>query len=184
MNWEGLNPPYSTIVADPPWPHHRGYSAMNEREGHGPLAPKAFSEMSPSDLMDLPVASLAGPNCALWLWSTSSSLPVAFQVLQAWGFAYSQALVWSKKPMGCIPGGLFSQTVEFILLGRVGRAWWSKSVANRSAFEWDRRRGHSTKPEGFRDLVEMASPGPYVELFARQPRLGWDSWGLGYEGVA
>ena len=25
------------------------------------------------------------------------------------------------------------------------------------------------------------SPGPYVELFARQPRLGWDAWGHGYE---
>ena len=37
------------------------------------------------------------------------------------------------------------------------------------------------KPAGFMDLVERVSPGPYVELFARQPRLGWDSWGHGYE---
>gem|GEM_PF-4022641 len=32
------------------------------------------------------------------------------------------------------------------------------------------------------DYIERVSPGPYVELFARQPRLGWDAWGLGYEG--
>lgn len=44
------------------------------------------------------------------------------------------------------------------------------------------RGGHSEKPALFADLVERMSPGPYVELFARAPRLGWDSWGLGYEG--
>jgi hypothetical protein len=27
------------------------------------------------------------------------------------------------------------------------------------------------------DLVEQVSPGPYLELFARRQRLGWDTWG-------
>ena len=40
---------------------------------------------------------------------------------------------------------------------------------------------HTTKPAGLADLVESHYPGPYVELFARQPRLGWDHWGHGYE---
>lgn len=40
---------------------------------------------------------------------------------------------------------------------------------------------HSLKPAAFLDAVERVSPGPYVELFARAPRLGWDSWGKGYE---
>jgi len=26
-------------------------------------------------------------------------------------------------------------------------------------------------------VVEQVSPGPYVELFARRHRLGWDVWG-------
>jgi N6-adenosine-specific RNA methylase IME4 len=46
------------------------------------------------------------------------------------------------------------------------------------------RREHSEKPALFADLIERMSPGPYVELFARAPRLGWDSWGKGYEVVA
>lgn len=50
-------------------------------------------------------------------------------------------------------------------------------------FGWP-RTAHSEKPPAFLDLVERVSPGPYVELFARAPRLGWDSWGFGYEGVA
>lgn len=36
---------------------------------------------------------------------------------------------------------------------------------------------HSAKPEGAMDLIEQASPGPYVELFSRRHRLGWDVWG-------
>lgn len=45
-----------------------------------------------------------------------------------------------------------------------------------SWFEWPRGR-HSEKPEAFIDLVEQVSPGPYLELFARRNRLGWDTWG-------
>jgi hypothetical protein len=49
-----------------------------------------------------------------------------------------------------------------------------------SWFLWP-RGAHSVKPAAFGDLVERVSPGPYVELFARSPRLGWDSWGFGWE---
>ena len=36
---------------------------------------------------------------------------------------------------------------------------------------------HSRKPDAFMDLVEQVSPGPYLELFARRQRLGWDTYG-------
>jgi N6-adenosine-specific RNA methylase IME4 len=39
------------------------------------------------------------------------------------------------------------------------------------------RREHSAKPDLFIDLIERMSPGPYVELFARRARFGWDTWG-------
>jgi len=40
-----------------------------------------------------------------------------------------------------------------------------------------RKREHSRKPDELYDLVEACSPGPYLELFARFPRSGWDQWG-------
>ena len=43
-------------------------------------------------------------------------------------------------------------------------------------FIWPRGK-HSAKPEAFMDMVEQVSPGPYLELFARRNRLGWDTWG-------
>lgn len=52
------------------------------------------------------------------------------------------------------------------------------------------RGEHSAKPELFLDLIEQMSPGPYLELFARRARFGWEYAGnesLGtveIEGVA
>jgi N6-adenosine-specific RNA methylase IME4 len=43
-------------------------------------------------------------------------------------------------------------------------------------FTWPRSE-HSAKPEAFLDLVEQVSPGPYLEMFARRARFGWDYWG-------
>jgi N6-adenosine-specific RNA methylase IME4 len=45
-----------------------------------------------------------------------------------------------------------------------------------SWFNW-KRSEHSAKPEAFIDTVEQVSPPPYVELFSRRHRLGWDVWG-------
>jgi hypothetical protein len=51
----------------------------------------------------------------------------------------------------------------------------------RRKLEWSGRvtasRKHSAKPDGFFDLVTTCSPGPYLELFARSQRQGWDTWG-------
>jgi N6-adenosine-specific RNA methylase IME4 len=46
------------------------------------------------------------------------------------------------------------------------------------------RSEHSAKPDLFADLIERMSPGPYVELFARRDRLGWDTWGNESLGTA
>jgi len=51
-----------------------------------------------------------------------------------------------------------------------------RKLTNGRWFTWP-RGSHSAKPEAFLDLVEQVSPGPYLELFARRQRLGWDTWG-------
>ena len=51
------------------------------------------------------------------------------------------------------------------------RNWW----------EWKRDK-HSKKPEAFQDIVETVSPGPYLEMFARRQRAGWDTWGNEIDG--
>lgn len=176
--WEGLSPPYRTIVADPPWTYEQG----GPTTGFAPLRPPPYSMMTLQEITDLPVRSLAAPDAHLWLWTTNRYLRASFDVAEAWGFRHSQTLTWCKPPRGIGPGGAFSNTAEWLLfcrrgslapLERIDTTWWALP-----------RQAHSVKPQAFMDLVERVSPGPHVELFARAPRLGWDSWGLGYEGAA
>ncbi|EKC62345.1 adenine-specific DNA methyltransferase, partial [human gut metagenome] len=54
--------------------------------------------MSIEELCALPVADLAAPDSALFLWATFPQLPEALRLIEAWGFTYkSVAFVWLKK---------------------------------------------------------------------------------------
>jgi N6-adenosine-specific RNA methylase IME4 len=39
------------------------------------------------------------------------------------------------------------------------------------------RREHSRKPDEIYNAIEQLVDGPYLELFARQNRPGWEAWG-------
>lgn len=179
---------YRTIVVDPPWPYSgadlrptaggqnaraaiRAGVAFDRHQG-GPFLP--YATMSLADIATLPVPEIAAPSAHLYLWTTNKFLRPAFDVLDAWGFRYSQTLAWCKVPMGLGPGPTYANTMEFVLVGKRGnlkplRRW------DTSWFDWPRMgKAHSRKPDAFLDLVEQISPGPYAELFARRARLGWD----------
>ena len=189
--WEGLNPPYATIVADPPWRYEQG-GPYSGQWASGPRVPP-YQSMTDSEIRHLGrwgdggdmaagVDSIAADDAHLYLWTTNRHLRFAYTVAETWGFKPSQVLTWCKPPKGMGPGGAFVNTTEFVLFARRG----SLAPLQRHDSTWFTapRGPHSVKPSSFLDLVERVSPGPYVELFARQPRLGWDHWGHGYESGA
>jgi N6-adenosine-specific RNA methylase IME4 len=45
-----------------------------------------------------------------------------------------------------------------------------------------RKREHSRKPDEQYKLIEACSPGPFLELFARGIRRGWECWGAEANG--
>ena len=172
---------FRTIVADPPWPYKRkwnnGANAAKNFSGRAGALPMPYEEMEVSEIAALPVASLVHSDGAhLYLWTTNKFLHDAFHVAEAWGFHYSQLLVWAKTPGGKGLGGAFAQTAEYILFCR-DRLPITNERLNSVWFNWKRTSVHSRKPPESLDLVEQVSPGPYVELFARDARLGWERWG-------
>jgi N6-adenosine-specific RNA methylase IME4 len=163
---------YRTIVADPPWPYV-GTSGINRGARAGQRAPMlAYNTMTLAEISSLSPDAQADAH--LFLWTTSRFVTDAYVVARAWGFRPSQLLVWAKEPVGSGPGGVFASTAEFILYARrgappaerVSRSWWV----------WPRGR-HSAKPDAFLDMIERHFPGPYLELFARRARFGWDYYG-------
>ena len=132
--------------------------------------------MTVEEIADLPVAGLASSDAHLYLWTTNRFLASAHEIARAWDFHLSTVLVWCKKPRGLVGGATFTVATEFILFCRRGSQQASRRW-DTNWFEWPRSNRHSTKPEAFLDLVESTSPGPYLELFARRNRLGWETWG-------
>ena len=184
MTFEELSPPYSTIVADPPW-HYDARPVGGGAPGTmGKAKAFPYSTMSIEEIRSLPVGTLAADDCILWLWTTNRWLRESFSVVDSWGFVYKQTLVWGKNnPMPV--GSVAPSAAEFLLVAKRGAPkieWvWPSSVIVTSR---PSSRLHSVKPDCFRDYIEDSSPAPYVELFARAPRLGWDSWGKGYEAAS
>jgi N6-adenosine-specific RNA methylase IME4 len=97
------------------------------------------------------------------------------------GLSPPYATIVADPPPGV--GHYLRNNTEHCILASRGKPMTPEEKPISTWYLWPRGR-HSAKPSAFGDLVEQVSPGPYVELFARAPRLGWDSWGLGYEGVA
>lgn len=166
---------YRTIVADPPWDHSDGTGASYSSAGRRDCA-LPYGVMDLDAICALPVAEMAVPGADVYLWTTNRFLRRAFDVLDAWTVGHVATLAWCKQ-RGLGSGGVFYSNVEFVLYGRT-KGWTSANPArlNSRWFDWPRSQ-HSAKPEAFLDMVEVASPGPYLELFARRNRLGWDTWG-------
>jgi N6-adenosine-specific RNA methylase IME4 len=135
-----------------------------------------YDTMTVEEIISLPVESVAATDAHLYVWTTQRYLWDAHSIARAWGFEPVKILTWCKPPTGFSMGGVYGNSSEFVVFGRRGkdiaqgrepRDWW----------EWPRSGGHSVKPDAFLDLVERVSPGPYMEMFARRARFGWDYWG-------
>lgn len=177
MTWDGLTPPYRVIVADPPWPIEKIRKRVRPNQVH-----MAYSMMSLGDIRGLPVAELADDSATLFLWTIDKYLFQTRDILEAWGFKYHLTMAWDKGNGLAMYG--FNRQTEFVLVGFRGtHEAYPQRPTIRSSFYSSPGHNHSRKPASFFDMVELL-PGPYVELFARQPRFGWDSWGYGFEELA
>ena len=170
---------YSTIYADPPW-------RFQNRSGK--VAPEhkrlnRYETMSLEDIKKLPVSEIAAEKSHLYLWVPNALLPDGLAVMEAWGFEYKSNLIWEKvrkdgEPDGRGVGFYFRNVTEILLFGVKGNKNRTLDPA-RSQVNLIRtmKREHSRKPDEMVDLIERCSPGPYLEMFARGDREGWDMWG-------
>ena len=158
---------FSTIYADPPW-EYANTAARGAAENH-------YQTLSLEKLCSLPIKELAATDCHLHLWVTNPLLPIAFEVIDAWGFSYRSCFVWVKPQMGM--GNYWRVSHEFLLFAIRGRL----PFLNNAQRSWAliKRRRHSEKPYAVREIIERVSPGPYLELFGRRelPNSEWTVFG-------
>jgi N6-adenosine-specific RNA methylase IME4 len=123
-------------------------------------------------------------RCALFLWATDPLLPRAFELIRTWGFEYKTvAFYWVKlnakaKHEADFFTGLGYWTranPEQCLLATRGNPPRQAKDVRRLVIE--KRREHSRKPDCVRERIERLVAGPYLELFAREIKRGWECWG-------
>lgn len=169
---------FQTIMADPPW-------RFQNRTGK--VAPEhrrldRYSTLDLDDICALPVQDVAAENAHLYLWVPNALLPEGMRVMEEWGFRYVSNLVWAKRrkdggPDGRGVGFYFRNVTELILFGVRGSMRTLAPARSQVNMIETRKREHSRKPDEQYELIEACSPGPYLEMFARQAQPGWTAWG-------
>lgn len=174
----GLIGQFSTILADPPWrfANRTGKMAPEHRRL------RRYRTMEFNEIKSLPIVAHAAERSHLYLWVPNALLVHGLEVMQAWGFEYKTNIVWFKVrkdggPDGRGVGFYFRNVTELLLFGVRGRMRTLKPGRTQVNLLATRKREHSRKPAEIYDLIAQCSPGPYLELFARERIAGWQQWG-------
>lgn len=173
---------YSIIYADPPWDF--GGGGVYQDNGRPIRKTKDQYQLTKTvDLKKIPVGSIAGEDCLLFMWTTDQHLPDALELIKSWGFKYSTvAFYWVKRyESGALCSNVGCWTMkncEMVLLATKGKPLKFKKLKNIKQLVEAVRRKHSEKPNEIRErIVSLCGDIPRVELFARQKVDGWDVWG-------
>jgi len=180
---------YKALLVDPPW-HFQAWAGGrfngDPKPVYTPARAPDYPTMREPELAGLPIEALAAKDCVLFMWTCWPVLEQALRLIPLWGFTFKTcAFSWMKAD----PYRLFAD--DFTPFAGLG--YWTRSntepclLATRGKpkrINADVRQGiiaprreHSRKPDGIHERIERLVAGPYCELFARQKRPNWDSWG-------
>jgi N6-adenosine-specific RNA methylase IME4 len=161
---------YSVISADPPW----RFEPRSRDTGMDRSADNHFPTMTVERICEMKVP--AADDAVLFLWATVPMLPEALDVMKAWGFTYRSHCVWKKDRVGM--GFWFRNIHELLLVGTRGAIPAPAPGTQYLSVIEAAVRKHSEKPDVFAEMIKELFPSsPALEMFARNPRRGWEVWG-------
>lgn len=199
--FEGLGTDYDFLMVDPPWP-----TKMRSEKGEKKSSAAQYGSMPFEEIAALPVDRLTAKVAVTMLWCTwpmvlyggdpelryadhDASRSRVGEVVKAWNLRYVSGGSWFKRTItgkpSFGPGYRVRTTCEPFLLCIKGNPSTAAARRMRNAVESivdnaidGLRREHSRKPEEAYKWGEDYLPGARrLELFSRQSRPGWDTWG-------
>ena len=151
-------------------------------KGEGRSASRHYGVMSFAESLTLPVGELPADDAWLFSWLPAPFIPRIGEQMAAWDFKYSsRAFLWVKtnrrNPTTYFTGmgHTTRKNAEDCFLGRRGSP--RRNSAGVRELIIAPVREHSRKPDEVYERIEEYCGGPYLELFARNRRPGWVSWG-------
>ena len=165
---------YNCLVIDPPWPQHVQRYAF---QGRGdPRRGKVYPTMTLKEIMGFDIGRWASERCHVFTFATQVSIQWVYAVIARWGVQYRLTRTWWKH-RGVNTQRLLRST-EFIIYGTIGGLLPLKKAMPAIIDVPAGNLPHSEKPQALYDDVAELCDGPYMDVFARQSRPNFDSWGL------
>jgi N6-adenosine-specific RNA methylase IME4 len=162
---------FKTVVVDPPWTPEQG-ATWKTRFTDKARPQKHYQTLTLKEIINN--APPVEKKSHLYLWVLSQHINWGYYVAEQWGFKVVTMITWCKPGLGT---GQFQCNTEHVLVCRKGSRHGNPfGKTGGTWFNWSRGR-HSHKPDEFYQLVEHISPGPYLEMYARNSRIGWHVWG-------
>lgn len=173
---------FSTILLDPPWPEKGGGKIKRGADKHFKVINKKW-QMLETIVRAEPWGEL-GPDLHCWMWMTDNYTSWGRGILEFLGFKIHRSFPWVKGRMGigqyargCHENLWFATRGRGMTIKHPGTFRTDHLVGAPSPVDSKGRVIYSAKPERAHELIEAMSKGPYLEMFARNPRDGWTVWG-------
>ena len=173
---------YDVIYADPPWnyPHQRP-GGMNNAADH-------YSVMDLEDIAALSQWGQLNNPGVVFMWATSTLLENALMLGKMLGLYYRGIeFVWVKtkkdgSPMGAagVRPSIVKPLTELVLGFSNKQFGRPLPLSSESVVQtvFSPKREHSRKPDEVIERIEALYPNATkLEMFAREKRRGWDSFG-------
>lgn len=183
---------YDIVYVDPPWDYGgkmqydktciKSENIDFEKDIFISAANFKYPTVKLKDLKTLAVNTIIKDDSLLFMWTTGPQMANAIELGEAWGFEYKTvAFVWDKQVHN--PGRYTLSQTEFVLVFKHGKFPSPRGARNVRQLVSVHRGKHSEKPlEVIEGITQMFPSQDKIELFARKPYEGWDSWGLEASG--
>jgi N6-adenosine-specific RNA methylase IME4 len=134
-----------------------------------------YPAMTIKELCEMPIKNMTEDNAVLFLWVTSPLLDECFEVIKTWGFDYKTSFIWDKVKHNM---GHYSSVRHELLLLCIKGSYPLQNIKLYDSVYSEERSEHSKKPEYYYKMIEDLYPNSNkVELFSRNKREGWSSYG-------
>jgi N6-adenosine-specific RNA methylase IME4 len=179
---------FRAATVDPPWRF-----ASNGDAKPGRNARRHYGALTPAQIATLPLGEVMAKDAFLFLSLPTSFLVIGAHppVLRSWGFKVTAlGFAWVKLRRGfdVESGGAFTESnlhfgpgltlrrnLEVCVFARRGKPKrLTKDVFEIIVAPVGR---HSEKPAEHYRRIERCCVGPFLDVFARERREGWISWG-------
>lgn len=172
---------YDLVLLDPPWSYYGDQSKMGAAANH-------YQTMTDVDLALMPISGLLNKRAVVFVWATAPRLDAALQLIKDWGLTYRGiAFTWVKttkngQPIGAqgVRPSIVKPTVELLLAASNVAKGRPLPLADESVRHviMAAKQEHSRKPNEAHERINAMYPtATKLEMFARRPYEGWDTWG-------